>query len=198
MNWGGVVIIFVSWMLRSRLSRFDSLKRETCVIPPWCNKISHIWLCGLLEWKKIMLWHVFGSLMKLRNKWVPSNYGVFLGLRSCRKKGNSISCKGHFTHETRAVTMKLWEPKRKCPEAIPIHLQNHVVWSPTLHYSVKSCMLGFSTICYFDKILFTHILAYDKNKNKSSTVVRCSVPWSPIFVLDLPPRGGSWKQFKRP
>ena len=34
--------------------------------------------------------------------------------------------KGHFTCELRAVTMKLWEPKRKCPKAIPIHFQNKV------------------------------------------------------------------------
>ena len=36
--------------------------------------------------------------------------------------------KGHFTHELRAVTMKLWEPKRKCSKVVPTHLQNHVVW----------------------------------------------------------------------
>jgi hypothetical protein len=43
----------------------------------------------------------------------------------------------HFTHEPRAVTMRLWEPKRKCPKAVPRHLQNHscghgpssVLWS---------------------------------------------------------------------
>jgi len=39
-----------------------------------------------------------------------------------REKG-----KGHFTHEPRVMTMKLWEPKRKCPKAIPRHLQIHVV-----------------------------------------------------------------------
>ena len=31
-------------------------------------------------------------------------------------------------HEPRAVTMKLWEPKRKCPKAVPTHLQNRAVW----------------------------------------------------------------------
>ena len=30
---------------------------------------------------------------------------------------NEIVTKGHVTHEPRAVTMKLWEPKRKCPKA---------------------------------------------------------------------------------
>ena len=38
---------------------------------------------------------------------------------------------GHFTHESRAVTMKLCEPKRKCSKVVPKHLQNHVVWSRT-------------------------------------------------------------------
>ena len=40
--------------------------------------------------------------------------------------------KGHFTHKPRAVTMRLCEPKRKCPKAVPTHLQNHAVWSRTL------------------------------------------------------------------
>ena len=40
--------------------------------------------------------------------------------------------KGDFTHKSRAVTMKSWEPKRKCPKVVPRHIQNHVVWSWTL------------------------------------------------------------------
>ena len=41
-----------------------------------------------------------------------------------------VTCsKGHFTPEPRDMTMNLWEPKRKCPKAVPTHLQNHVVWS---------------------------------------------------------------------
>ena len=46
--------------------------------------------------------------------------------------------KGHFTHEPRAVTVKFGEPERKCPKAIPIHLQNHVEWPPIFKCSVKS------------------------------------------------------------
>ena len=43
---------------------------------------------------------------------------------------NDMFCaKGHFTHKPRAVTMKLWEPKRECPKVIPRHLQNLGVWS---------------------------------------------------------------------
>ena len=35
----------------------------------------------------------------------------------------------HNTHEPRAVTMKFWEPKRKCPKAVSRHLQHHVMGS---------------------------------------------------------------------
>ena len=48
-----------------------------------------------------------------------------LPIRTCSK--------GHFTHEPRAVTVKLWEPKRKCQKAVPTHLQDHLVWSRTLN-----------------------------------------------------------------
>ena len=47
--------------------------------------------------------------------------------------------KGHFTHKPRAMTIKVWEPKRKRPKVVPTHLQNHVVWSRILECSV-SCM----------------------------------------------------------
>ena len=98
-----------------------------------------------------------------------------------------------FTHESRAVTMKLWEPKRKCPKAVPTHLQNHVVWSwilvvwshmwPTLnqmlfHWTIYSC----GSSC--------------KIKQNKSTVVSI---WSAMvswFVLGLPPRGGFWNYSK--
>jgi hypothetical protein len=41
--------------------------------------------------------------------------------------------------------MKLWEPKRKCPKAVPRHLQNLEVWSRVLKRSVKSYMTWPST-----------------------------------------------------
>ena len=66
-------------------------------------------------------------------------------LRARRKRhfiGNRTTLpyltKGHFTHEPRAMTMKLWEPKRKSPKAVPRHLQNHGVWSRILKCIVKS------------------------------------------------------------
>ena len=77
---------------------------------------------------------------------------------------NFIVHKGHFTHEPRAVTMKLWEPKRKCPKAIPTHLQNHVLWSRTLECSVKSYVTGPSTKCHFKEILFMRNF-YSRNES---------------------------------
>jgi hypothetical protein len=72
--------------------------------------------------------------------------------------------KGHFTHKPRAVTMKFWEPKRKCPNPIPTHLQTHVVWSRILKCSVKSYVTGPSTKCYFNEFLCMHALTHDKIK----------------------------------
>ena len=45
---------------------------------------------------------------------------------------------GTLQARAKAVTMKLWEPKRKCPKAVPRHLQNHVVCSQTHNCSMKS------------------------------------------------------------
>jgi hypothetical protein len=66
----------------------------------------------------------------------------------------------HFTHEPRAVTMKLCQPKRKCLEAVPTHLQNHVVWSRTHQCSVKSYAITPSTKCYSNEILFMRVLTH--------------------------------------
>ena len=65
-----------------------------------------------------------------------------LCLRDQRSTWMQDGSKGHFTHKPWAVTMKLWEPKRKCPKAVPTHLQNHVVWSWILKCSVKSYVTG--------------------------------------------------------
>ena len=53
---------------------------------------------------------------------LPSNAFIVFALELLR-----VPLLGHFTHEPRALTVKLWEPKRKCPKAVPRHLQTHVV-----------------------------------------------------------------------
>ena len=42
--------------------------------------------------------------------------------------------------------------QRKCPKAVPKHLQIHVVWSRTLKCSVKPYMTTSSTKCHFNNI----------------------------------------------
>ena len=42
------------------------------------------------------------------------------------------------------------------------HLQNHVMWSRILKYSVKAYVTGPSTKCYFNTFLFMPIFMHDK------------------------------------
>ena len=66
-----------------------------------------------------------------------------------------VALSPHFTHKPRAVTMKSWEPKRKCPKAVPRHFQNCVVWSWARDCSVKSYVTRpSSTNCHFNEFLF--------------------------------------------
>ena len=95
------------------------------------------------------------------------------------------------------MTMKLWEPKRKCPKAIPTHLQNHVAGSRALKCSVKSYVSVASTNCYFNEFLFKRDPhTWLNGINQWLWVFR--VPWSTGLVLGLPPRGGFWKYSKWP
>ena len=70
----------------------------------------------------------------------------------------------HFPHEPRAMTMRLGEPKRKCPKAVRTHLQNHLVWSRILKCNVKPYAIVPSTKCYFNEFLFMQIFTYDRIK----------------------------------
>ena len=104
--------------------------------------------------------------------------------------------KGHFTHEPRALTMRVWEPKRKCPKAALRHLQSHVMWSQTCKCSVKTYVTGSSTKCYFNECHIMRVLIHDDKLNQWLCVF--GVLWSHGFVLGLPPRGGFWKSSKWP
>ena len=100
--------------------------------------------------------------------------------------------KGHFTHEPRAVTMKLWDPKRECPKAVPTHLQNYVVWSRTLECSVKSYVTGSQpNAISMNESIHARLHTWWNRINQWLWVLW--VPWSPDFVLGLPPRSGFWK-----
>ena len=97
--------------------------------------------------------------------------------------------KGHFTHEPRAVIVRLWEPKRKCPKAVPRHIHNHVVWSRTLECSVWSYVTGPSTKCYFGEILFIWV-SHTWYNRMNQRLWAFGVLWSPGFVSGLLSRGG--------
>ena len=59
-----------------------------------------------------------------------------LQLADATVEGRGLRATSHTSQEP--VTMKLWEPKRNCPKAVPTHLQNRVMWSRTPECSVKS------------------------------------------------------------
>ena len=111
--------------------------------------------------------------------------------------GQMTNIEGHFTREPRAVTMKLWGLKRKCPKVVPQDLQDHVIWWRALKCSVKSCVTGPSTKCYFNEFLFMRVLTHDKIESKQR-LWAFGMSWSPNFMLGLPPRGGFWNRSKWP
>jgi hypothetical protein len=83
-------------------------------------------------------------------------------------------------------------PKENCPKAIPTHLQNHVVWSQTLKCSVKSYVPGPQPNAISMNFYSCRSSRMIKNKINQWLWV-FGVPWSPNFVLGLPPRDGFWK-----
>ena len=113
----------------------------------------------------------FVHVASLRFIWLEQCYST-LSLCHCRRfcslwwgkwtwRG-ALCPKDHLTHVLRVVTMKLWEPKRKCPKAVLRRLQTHVVWSRTLKRSVKSYVTGSPTKCYFNEFLFMRVFMHDK------------------------------------
>jgi hypothetical protein len=114
----------------------------------------------------------------------------------------SINCselinKGHFTHESRVVTVTLWRPKGKCPKPIRIHLQNDVVRSQTLSSVMwRHMWLGTQPNVILVNVYSSGFLHMISRMNQRLWAF--GIPWSPGFVLGLLPRGGSWKLSKWP
>ena len=73
---------------------------------------------------RLVIGHYYWEVdhFNLKTKIVISVYFGILGALHW-VQANMPNNKGYFTHEPRAVTMKLWEPKRKCPKAVPMHPQ---------------------------------------------------------------------------
>ena len=105
--------------------------------------------------------------------------------------------KDHLAHKPRAVTMKLWQQKWKCPKAIWRQIQNHRARSRTLKCSVTSYGTRPSTKCYFNKLLFMRASSHMIKWNKPTVVSVRSVMVSRFCVR---PTSKSWflKASKRP
>jgi hypothetical protein len=73
-----------------------------------------------------------------------------VGQLVCERVWGCFVKASHITHKTRAVNVKLWEPKWKCPKAVPTHLQRHVVWSQSLK-------------CHVDFVLFHNVTQHTKS-----------------------------------
>ena len=128
----------------------------------WRSSSFSIWGCVLkgLFWERYILkgqiafeghWRLQSWTLTASSMWVTKVRGFVWGREW--PQWWIMQTESHFTHEPRAVTMKLWEPKRKCPKAaVPTHLQHHVVvWSWALKCSVKPYVTGPSTKCYFNE-----------------------------------------------
>jgi hypothetical protein len=86
-----------------------------------------------------------------------------------------------------------WACPYGIPQAIPTHLQNHVVWSRTLKCSVKSCVTRTSTKCYFNG-LSIHVgpHACKNRRNQRLWVFGCAIvsrfwirPTSKWWILNI-------------
>ena len=74
---------------------------------------------------KVVLHSHWEIIHLYQNKHHWQSCKVCIGVATIDKSQNphmssSTNAKGHFTHEPRAMLMKLWEPKKKCPRAIPM------------------------------------------------------------------------------
>ena len=70
---------------------------------------------------------------------------------------------GRFTHELGAMTMRLWEPKRKYPKAVP--RPPPTSWSVVTGPQSVVCSHMWpspKTKCYFNDILFIWVLTHGK------------------------------------
>ena len=165
--------------LRPRLIQWttSSMDEKMAWLPPWQHvllvKFSRGQVCldnlKLMDKKPSLqqtpTWGIFfycGYTILLTTSTIASNYLVLTwnSWPTITLLHRRLRATSH--HGPRAVTMELWEYKRKCQKAVPRHFQTHIVWSQTLKCSVKSYVTRASTVCYFNEILFMRILIHDK------------------------------------
>ena len=97
-----------------------------------------------------------------------------------------------FGPRSKCWSMKLWEPKRKCPKAVPRHIPKScsVVTGPKC--SVKSYVIVLSTKCYFNEFYSSgssHMMKCNKSivvRFRSAMVTRfCDRPTSKRWFLKI-------------
>ena len=72
--------------------------------------------------------YLFNGVVQVFNSWsacksIASNKCTMIGVQSYKWRPH---VRGYFTHKQRAVTVTLWEPKRKFPKAI--HDTSKIMW----------------------------------------------------------------------
>ena len=94
------------------------------------------------------------------------------------------TCYGTLLSATSHTSQEPWpwnseSSKENVQRLSQTHLQNYATWSRILECSVKSYQSGPSTKCNFNEFLLMRVL---------TRFWAFGVPWSPGFVLSLPPR----------
>jgi len=121
-----------SWELISNLTKYEHISLNGLPFTSVQRKISTSFYLLFILWTDKMC----KKVAWFRTSSPPSIH------HPIRAHHNIWYIYGHFTHEPRAMTMKLSKPKRKSPKAAPTHLHNHVVWSRALKFSTKSYVPG--------------------------------------------------------
>jgi hypothetical protein len=120
----------------------------------WCLYSGHSWALNRHD-INLRTWyiHIIGGI-QVEKKWVDLLFALPFSRR-----------RGHFTHEPRAVTMKLWEPKRNVSQGRPKHTSKScsVVTGPRVQCEAI-CDRSLSQMLFWWFFLFMWVLTYDINR----------------------------------
>ena len=97
--------------------------------------------------------------------------------------------KAHFTHQPRAVTMKLWEPKRSVQRPSQVTSTIRSCWFGPSSVVWSHMWLGLQPNAILMNFYSCEVLAHDRTNQQLWDFI---VPWSPNFVLGLLSRGDFW------
>ena len=119
-----------------------------------------------MEWRKSIIkgsfqwWTIGINFWNIKKKWTTLSYidvrCLFTTFYAClHEHEDNEGDLGSLDTRAKSRDHVIVRDQKKCPKAVPRRFQNHVVWSWPLKCSVKSCVIGSSTKCYFNEILFT-------------------------------------------